>query len=56
MVTPRYFTKMDLRELFTLDNHMYSKTQKQLEEMHGDQRNTDTQLDADIAYLNSLSM
>ena len=50
----RYFTKQELRELFTLDNPRHSKTQVQLEEMHSGQRNTDSSLDAHIAYLYSL--
>ncbi|XP_061162866.1 DNA excision repair protein ERCC-6-like [Saccostrea echinata] len=52
----RYFTKQELRELFTLDNPRISKTQQQLEEMHSHQRNTDSSLDAHIAFLYSLEI
>lgn len=50
----RYFTKQELKELFTLDNPRISKTQQQLEEMHSQQRKTDSSLDAHIAFLYSL--
>ncbi|KAL5016706.1 hypothetical protein ScPMuIL_006295 [Solemya velum] len=52
----RYFTKQELRELFSLDNPHSSKTQQQLEEMHSDNRRSDTQLDEHIAFLHSLDI
>nr|XP_022343270.1 DNA excision repair protein ERCC-6-like isoform X4 [Crassostrea virginica] len=52
----RYFTKQELKELFTLDNPRISKTQQQLEEMHSQQRKTDSSLDAHIAFLYSLDI
>ncbi|XP_064613220.1 DNA excision repair protein ERCC-6-like [Liolophura sinensis] len=52
----RYFTKQELRELFSLDNAHFSTTQKQLEEMHGAHRSSDCELDAHIAYLHSLDI
>ncbi|CAL1535176.1 unnamed protein product, partial [Lymnaea stagnalis] len=52
----RYFTKMELKELFTLDDPRFSKTQKQLEELHANQRQTDQALDSHIAYLYSLDI
>ena len=50
----RYFTKMDLRDLFMLDNPRVSTTQRQIEELHAHQRKTDTSLDAHIAFLMTL--
>ncbi|XP_059143417.1 DNA excision repair protein ERCC-6-like [Physella acuta] len=52
----RYFTKMELRELFTLDDPKFSKTQRQLQDLHSDQRQSDTALDEHIAYLHSLDI
>ncbi|XP_022256927.1 DNA excision repair protein ERCC-6-like [Limulus polyphemus] len=52
----RYFTRQELRELFTLDNPRHSSTQLQLQEMHAHQRVTDTQLDSHIAFLYSLDI
>ncbi|KAK0043897.1 DNA excision repair protein ERCC-6 [Biomphalaria pfeifferi] len=52
----RYFTKMELRELFTLDDPNVSKTQLQLQELHSHQRLTDESLDEHIAYLYSLDI
>ena len=52
----RYFTKGELRELFTLDNPKYSTTQVQLEQMHSAQRKTDVGLDEHVAFLYSLGM
>ncbi|KAK3084061.1 hypothetical protein FSP39_007454 [Pinctada imbricata] len=52
----RYFTKQELRELFTLDNPRQSKTQIQLEEMHSGHRKTDPGLDAHVAFLYSLDI
>ena len=50
----RYFTKMELRDLFMLDNTKVSTTQRQIEELHSHQRKTDTSLDAHIAFLLNL--
>ncbi|KAL3857453.1 hypothetical protein ACJMK2_012123, partial [Sinanodonta woodiana] len=52
----QYFSKYELRELFTLDDTNSSTTQQQLEQMHSGQRKTDTQLDAHIAFLYSLNV
>jgi len=50
----RYFSKFELKELFTLDDPHSSTTQQQLETMHSGQRLTDSSLDEHIAYLYSL--
>lgn len=52
----RYFTKQELRELFTLGDTQSSTTQLQLQSLHGTQRKTDIQLDEHIAYLYSLDI
>ncbi|XP_061494030.1 DNA excision repair protein ERCC-6-like [Rhineura floridana] len=52
----RYFTKQELRELFTLEDTRSSATQLQLQSLHATQRNSDPQLDKHIAYLHSLEM
>ncbi|XP_030065535.1 DNA excision repair protein ERCC-6-like [Microcaecilia unicolor] len=52
----RYFTKQELRELFSLDDTRTSSTQIQLQSMHAAQRRTDTCLDEHIAYLYTLQM
>uniref|UniRef100_A0A8C3V4A0 DNA excision repair protein ERCC-6-like n=1 Tax=Catharus ustulatus TaxID=91951 RepID=A0A8C3V4A0_CATUS len=52
----RYFSKQDLRELFTLENTRTSATQIQLQSLHAMQRKTDLQLDEHLAYLHSLAM
>ncbi|XP_015268465.1 PREDICTED: DNA excision repair protein ERCC-6-like [Gekko japonicus] len=52
----RYFTKQELRELFTLGDTRSSTTQLQLQSLHGTQRKTDVQLDEHIAYLYSLEI
>ncbi|KAK3606703.1 hypothetical protein CHS0354_012907 [Potamilus streckersoni] len=52
----RYFSKYELRELFTLDDTYNSTTQQQLEQMHSGQRKSDTELDAHIAFLYSLNI
>nr|XP_033800077.1 DNA excision repair protein ERCC-6-like isoform X2 [Geotrypetes seraphini] len=52
----RYFTKQELRELFSLDDTQTSSTQIQLQSMHAHQRRTDTNLDEHIAYLYTLGM
>ena len=50
----RYFTKMELKELFSLGDPTTSSTQQQLQDMHASERETDTKLDEHIAYLHSL--
>ncbi|GFS22995.1 DNA excision repair protein ERCC-6-like [Elysia marginata] len=52
----RYFTSIELRELFALDDPMTSKTQLQLQEMHAGQRKSDVSLDEHIAFLHSLDI
>ncbi|NXP44029.1 ERC6L protein, partial [Heliornis fulica] len=52
----RYFSKQELRELFTLEDTRTSATQIQLQSLHATQRKTDLQLDEHIAYLHSLEM
>ncbi|CAH1801782.1 unnamed protein product [Owenia fusiformis] len=52
----RYFTKMELRELFSLGDPKRSSTQEQLNALHETERKTDTTLDAHIAYLHTLPM
>lgn len=52
----RYFSKQELRELFTLEDTRTSTTQIQLQSLHATQRQTDVQLDEHIAYLHSLEM
>ncbi|XP_009966520.3 DNA excision repair protein ERCC-6-like [Tyto alba] len=52
----RYFSKQELRELFTLEDTRTSATQIQLQSLHATQRKTDPQLDEHIAYLQSLEM
>ncbi|XP_068813327.1 DNA excision repair protein ERCC-6-like [Struthio camelus] len=52
----RYFSKQELRELFTLEDTRTSATQIQLQSLHATQRKTDVQLDEHIAYLHSLEM
>ncbi|XP_054852708.1 DNA excision repair protein ERCC-6-like [Eublepharis macularius] len=52
----RYFTKQELRELFTLGDTRSSTTQLQLQSLHGAQRKTDVRLDEHIAYLYSLEI
>ncbi|KAM6124800.1 DNA excision repair protein ERCC-6-like [Phoenicopterus ruber ruber] len=52
----RYFSKQELRELFTLEDTRTSATQIQLQSLHATQRKSDPQLDEHIAYLHSLEM
>ena len=49
-----YFTKQELRDLFTLDDTTFSKTQQQLNSLHSSKRVTDAELDKHIAFLQSL--
>lgn len=50
----RYFSKQELKELFSLEDTRTSSTQIQLQNMHSSQRKTDTNLDKHIAYLHTL--
>ncbi|XP_072270857.1 DNA excision repair protein ERCC-6-like [Pyxicephalus adspersus] len=50
----RYFSKQELKELFSLEDTRTSTTQIQLQNMHSSQRKTDTNLDEHIAYLHTL--
>ncbi|GFY70093.1 DNA excision repair protein ERCC-6-like [Trichonephila inaurata madagascariensis] len=52
----RYFSKQELRELFTFDSPFHSATQVQLSQLHSDQRCSDVELDAHIAFLHSLDI
>ncbi|KAM3827450.1 uncharacterized protein M6D78_014531 [Vipera latastei] len=52
----RYFTRQELRELFTLEDTRSSATQLQLQSLHATQRKTDTKLDEHIAYLHMLEI
>ncbi|NXQ19792.1 ERC6L protein, partial [Peucedramus taeniatus] len=52
----RYFSKQELRELFTLEDTQTSATQIQLQSLHAMQRKSDRQLDEHLAYLHSLAM
>uniref|UniRef100_A0A8C5U571 DNA excision repair protein ERCC-6-like n=1 Tax=Malurus cyaneus samueli TaxID=2593467 RepID=A0A8C5U571_9PASS len=52
----RYFSKQELRELFTLEDTRTSATQIQLQSLHAMQRKSDLQLDEHLAYLHSLAM
>lgn len=50
----RYFTRMELRDLFVLDDTRVSTTQQQISQLHSHQRKSDTSLDAHIAFLHTL--
>ncbi|XP_030161313.2 DNA excision repair protein ERCC-6-like [Lynx canadensis] len=52
----RYFTKQELRELFTIEDFQNSATQLQLQSLHAAQRRSDKKLDEHIAYLHSLGI
>ncbi|KAM9831962.1 DNA excision repair protein ERCC-6-like [Neosynchiropus ocellatus] len=52
----RYFSKQELKELFTLENTKSSSTQLQLQAMHSRHRRTDPQLDEHIAHLHAMEM
>ncbi|XP_071755207.2 DNA excision repair protein ERCC-6-like [Centroberyx gerrardi] len=52
----RYFSKQELKELFTLKETRSSSTQTQLQSLHSRHRRTDPELDEHIAYLHSLEM
>ncbi|XP_059943913.1 DNA excision repair protein ERCC-6-like [Mesoplodon densirostris] len=50
----RYFSKQELRELFTVEDFQNSATQMQLQSLHAAQRRSDKKLDEHIAFLHSL--
>ncbi|XP_058392157.1 DNA excision repair protein ERCC-6-like isoform X2 [Diceros bicornis minor] len=52
----RYFSKQELRELFTIEDFQNSATQLQLQALHAAQRRSDKKLDEHIAYLHSLGI
>lgn len=52
----RYFSKQELKELFTLEETRSSSTQLQLQALHSIHRWTDPQLDEHIAHLHSMEM
>ncbi|XP_055054942.2 DNA excision repair protein ERCC-6-like isoform X1 [Misgurnus anguillicaudatus] len=52
----RYFSKQELRELFTLQDTRSSSTQQQLQAMHSHHRRSDTKLDHHIAQLYAMEM
>ncbi|XP_053737684.1 DNA excision repair protein ERCC-6-like [Synchiropus splendidus] len=52
----RYFSKQELKELFTLEDTKSSSTQLQLQAMHSRHRRTDPQLDEHIAHLHAMEM
>jgi len=52
----RYFSRQELRDLFTLDDPYTSKTQMQLEQMHSCHRKTDGELDRHINFLKTLNI
>ncbi|XP_049906668.1 DNA excision repair protein ERCC-6-like [Epinephelus moara] len=52
----RYFSKQELKELFTLEDTRSSTTQMQLQAMHSRHRRTDPELDQHIAHLHAMEM
>lgn len=52
----RYFSKQELKELFTLEETRSSSTQLQLQALHSRYRWTDPQLDEHIAHLHGMEM
>ncbi|XP_066213359.1 DNA excision repair protein ERCC-6-like isoform X1 [Saccopteryx leptura] len=52
----RYFSKQELRELFTIEDFQNSATQLQLQSLHAAQRRSNKELDEHIAYLHSLGI
>ncbi|XP_041855416.1 DNA excision repair protein ERCC-6-like [Melanotaenia boesemani] len=52
----RYFSRQELRELFTLKDTRSSSTQLQLQAMHSRHRQTDPELDEHIAHLHTMDM
>ncbi|XP_068918498.1 DNA excision repair protein ERCC-6-like [Petaurus breviceps papuanus] len=52
----RYFSKQELRELFTIGDFQSSATQSQLHSLHAGLRKTDKKLEEHIAYLHTLGI
>ncbi|XP_053181371.1 DNA excision repair protein ERCC-6-like [Scomber japonicus] len=52
----RYFSKQELKELFTLEETRSSSTQMQLQALHSQHRRTDPDLDEHIAHLHAMEM
>ncbi|KAM6143512.1 DNA excision repair protein ERCC-6-like [Erethizon dorsatum] len=52
----RYFSKQELRELFTIEDLQNSVTQLQLQSLHAAQRRSDKTLDEHITYLHTLGI
>uniref|UniRef100_UPI0037E8A75B DNA excision repair protein ERCC-6-like n=1 Tax=Semicossyphus pulcher TaxID=241346 RepID=UPI0037E8A75B len=52
----RYFSKQELKELFTLEDPRSSSTQLQLQALHSRHRHTDPELDVHIAHLHCMEM
>ncbi|XP_074056559.1 DNA excision repair protein ERCC-6-like [Macrotis lagotis] len=52
----RYFSKQELRELFTIGDFRSSATQLQLHSLHAGHRKTDVKLEEHIAYLHTLGI
>ncbi|KAM9360857.1 DNA excision repair protein ERCC-6-like [Symphorus nematophorus] len=52
----RYFSKQELKELFTLEDTRSSSTQMQLQALHSRHRHTDPELDEHIAQLHAMEM
>ncbi|XP_036404433.1 DNA excision repair protein ERCC-6-like [Megalops cyprinoides] len=52
----RYFSRQELKELFTLEDTRSSSTQLQLQSLHSKQRRTDPQMDEHITYLHTMEM
>ncbi|KAM5221047.1 DNA excision repair protein ERCC-6-like [Ctenodactylus gundi] len=52
----RYFSKQELRELFTIEDLQNSTTQLQLQSLHAAHRRSDKKLDEHITYLHSLGI
>uniref|UniRef100_A0A3B3H5G4 DNA excision repair protein ERCC-6-like n=1 Tax=Oryzias latipes TaxID=8090 RepID=A0A3B3H5G4_ORYLA len=52
----RYFSKQELKELFTLEDTRSSSTQLQLQALHSRHRQTDPQLDQHIAHLHTMEI
>ncbi|KAM6930947.1 DNA excision repair protein ERCC-6-like [Xenentodon cancila] len=52
----RYFSRQELKELFTLEDTRSSSTQLQLQALHSRHRRTDPELDEHIAHLHAMDM
>lgn len=52
----RYFSRQELKELFTLEETRSSSTQLQLQALHSRHRRTDPELDEHISHLHTMEM